>query len=83
MDQTSFFKLGLIAPLEKRLKEKKYNNPTPIQEKTISKLLDGNDLLGIAQTGSGKTAAFSLPILQHLSSDIINSNPVKIQNSTQ
>ena len=83
MDQTSFFKLGLIAPLEKRLKEKKYNSPTPIQEKTISKLLDGNDLLGIAQTGSGKTAAFSLPILQHLSSDIINSNPVKIQNSTQ
>ena len=81
MDQTSFFKLGLIAPLEKRLKEKKYNSPTPIQEKTISKLLDGNDLLGIAQTGSGKTAAFSLPILQHLSSDIINSNPVKIQKT--
>ena len=74
MDQTSFFKLGLIAPLEKRLKEKKYNNPTPIQEKTISRLLEGTDLLGIAQTGSGNTAAFSLPILQHLSLNIMNNN---------
>jgi len=77
MNESPFLKLGLIEPLQKRLKEKKYNYPTPIQEKTISKLLEGNDLLGIAQTGSGKTAAFSLPILQHLSSKLSNNKLTK------
>ena len=80
MVESPFLKLGLISPLEKRLIEKKYSNPTPIQEKTISKLLEGNDLLGIAQTGSGKTAAFSLPILQHISLDIMKKKSDKIQN---
>tara|TARA_B100000686_G_scaffold49006_1_gene52469 strand:- start:486 stop:1901 length:1416 start_codon:yes stop_codon:yes gene_type:complete len=80
MVESPFLKLGLISSIEKRLIEKKYNNPTPIQEKTISRLLEGTDLLGIAQTGSGKTAAFSLPILQHLSLDIINNKSNKVEN---
>ena len=43
-----------------------YSVPTPIQEQAIPRLLEGRDLIGIAQTGTGKTAAFMLPILQHL-----------------
>jgi len=46
-----------------------YVLPTPIQKKAIQPILDGRDLLGLAQTGTGKTAAFVLPILQHLSNN--------------
>ncbi|MFW5747145.1 MAG: DEAD/DEAH box helicase [Nanoarchaeota archaeon] len=56
----------LIQPLQKALKEQNYSIPTPIQEQTIPALLEGKDVLGVAQTGTGKTAAFLLPILQHL-----------------
>ena len=62
----NFNQLKLVSPLLKSLEEAGYKNPTPIQEKAIPALLEGRDLLGIAQTGTGKTAAFSLPILNHL-----------------
>ncbi|HEX7899091.1 MAG TPA: DEAD/DEAH box helicase [Planctomycetota bacterium] len=63
---TRFEDLKLIEPLLKALREEKYEIPTPIQDKTIPHVLLGKDVLGCAQTGTGKTAAFALPILQHL-----------------
>ena len=65
--RTSFDRLGLADRIVQTLKEQKYEHPTPIQEQAIPLLLEGSDLLGIAQTGTGKTAAFGLPILHHLS----------------
>lgn len=62
----TFENLKLIEPVLKALKEEGYSTPTPIQEKSIPILLQGKDLLGCAQTGTGKTAAFSIPILQKL-----------------
>ncbi|MEZ0391649.1 MAG: DEAD/DEAH box helicase [Pseudobdellovibrionaceae bacterium] len=61
-----FTDLDLIDPLQQALKESGYSNPTPIQSQAIPVVLEGHDLLGIAQTGTGKTAAFCLPILQLL-----------------
>ena len=61
-----FEQLGLIEPLLKALKTEGYTTPTPIQEQAIPVILKGKDLLGCAQTGTGKTAAFALPILQNL-----------------
>ena len=61
-----FSELGLIEPLTHALEAQNYTTPTPIQEKAIPQILNNADLLGIAQTGSGKTAAFVLPIVQHL-----------------
>ncbi|MBC7370994.1 MAG: DEAD/DEAH box helicase [Bdellovibrionaceae bacterium] len=66
MNTTKFADLKLIAPLQLALKESGYETPTPIQLQAIPLVLEGHDLLGIAQTGTGKTAAFSLPILQLL-----------------
>ncbi len=65
--QASFSDLDLIEPLLRALSAKNYIEPTPIQARAIPPLLSGKDLLGVAQTGTGKTAAFGLPILQHLS----------------
>jgi ATP-dependent RNA helicase RhlE len=62
-----FEDLNLIMPIQKALKSEEYNKPTPIQEKAIPSILAGRDLLGCAQTGTGKTAAFAIPILQVLS----------------
>ncbi len=62
-----FAELGLAEPLLKALYFENYRVPTPVQSKAIPVLLDGRDLLGCAQTGTGKTAAFALPILQRLS----------------
>lgn len=62
----TFKNLNLIQPILKALQEEGYSTPTPIQEKSIPILLQGKDLLGCAQTGTGKTAAFSIPILQKL-----------------
>ncbi|HSI90225.1 MAG TPA: DEAD/DEAH box helicase [Adhaeribacter sp.] len=59
-----FSDLGLSAPLLKAIKEQGYRQPYPVQERAIPAILAGNDLLGIARTGSGKTAGFALPILQ-------------------
>ena len=64
---TKFTDLALSEPLLKALAAEGYETPTPIQAGAIPSLLEGRDLLGIAQTGTGKTAAFALPILQHLS----------------
>jgi len=64
----SFSDLGLAEPLRRALASSGYEQPTPIQQQAIPLLLEGRDLLGVAQTGTGKTAAFTLPILQHLSS---------------
>ncbi|MCZ8313678.1 DEAD/DEAH box helicase [Phreatobacter sp.] len=69
MNNSSFVDLGLAEPLLRSLRDAGYETPTPIQAKAIPHLLDDHDLIGIAQTGTGKTAAFSLPILQHLSED--------------
>ena len=63
---TQFTDLGLAKPLLKALAAEGYVSPTPIQAKAIPSVLKGRDLLGIAQTGTGKTAAFALPILQRL-----------------
>jgi ATP-dependent RNA helicase RhlE len=62
-----FESLNIIEPILKSLKEEGYTTPTSIQEKAIPILLNGTDLIGCAQTGTGKTAAFAVPILQLLS----------------
>ena len=67
MTISSFTGLGVAEPLCRALAAANYTNPTPIQLRAIPLLLEGRDLLGIAQTGTGKTAAFALPILQKLS----------------
>ena len=64
---TQFSDLGLAEPVLRALKHEGYDAPTPIQAQAIPSLLEGKDLLGIAQTGTGKTAAFALPILDRLS----------------
>ena len=65
----SFEKLNLIEPILRALTNEGYTKPTPIQEQAIPVLLERKDLLGCAQTGSGKTAAFAIPILQLLHQD--------------
>ena len=65
----NFQKLNLNPLIIKSLEKKGYTTPTPIQEQSIPHLLEGKDLLGIAQTGTGKTAAFSLPLLDKLSKE--------------
>jgi ATP-dependent RNA helicase RhlE len=62
----TFETLDLILPLQRALSAENYEQPTPIQAQAIPPLLAGKDVLGCAQTGTGKTAAFALPILQHL-----------------
>jgi len=74
-----FEDLGIIEPILKALKEEKYSVPTSIQEKAIPLIINRNDVLGSAQTGTGKTAAFAIPILQHLFLDRQRYNrPTKI-----
>ncbi len=67
MTVTSFSELGLADPILHALTARDHNVPTPIQRRAIPELLAGRDVLGIAQTGTGKTAAFALPILHRLS----------------
>ncbi len=62
----NFNEIDLIEPIRRALAEENYHSPTPIQAKTIPAALEGNDILGCAQTGTGKTAAFALPILDCL-----------------
>ncbi len=62
----TFDNLDLIDPIREALSLAGYSKPTPIQAEAIPLLLEGNDLLGCAQTGTGKTAAFSIPIIQHI-----------------
>lgn len=63
----NFNELNIIAPILQAIKEEGYTTATPIQEQAIPLLLKGRDVLGCAQTGTGKTAAFSIPVLQNLS----------------
>ena len=72
---TSFADLGLSAPIQRAVHAENYMTPTPIQAKAIPHLLAGRDLLGCAQTGTGKTAAFALPILNRLSNDVRRTGP--------
>jgi ATP-dependent RNA helicase RhlE len=65
----AFSTLGLAEPLLRVLESENYTQPTPIQAQTIPLILSGRDVLGIAQTGTGKTAAFGLPLLQRLAQD--------------
>ncbi|QCK16608.1 DEAD/DEAH box helicase [Mangrovivirga cuniculi] len=65
----TFNELGLNKSILHALNKQGYTNPTPIQERAIPVLLQGKDLLGCAQTGTGKTAAFTIPILQHLENE--------------
>jgi ATP-dependent RNA helicase DeaD len=65
-DSPTFADLGLIEPLVRVLSTLGYETPTPIQERAIPSLLEGKDVVGLAQTGTGKTAAFALPILQRI-----------------
>src|SRR5260370_9144166 len=66
VSNVSFADLGLAEPLLRALEAAKYTVPTPIQARTIPALLQGRDVLAVAQTGTGKTAAFALPVLQQL-----------------
>lgn len=66
---TSFTDLRLAEPILKALGEEGYSSPTPIQAKAIPPVMEGRNLLGIAQTGTGKTAAFALPILHRLAAN--------------
>lgn len=73
----NFEQLGLIKPILDALKTKGYEQPTPIQQKAIPPILEGKDLLGSAQTGTGKTAAFAIPILQNLTNKDVSRNQIK------
>ena len=68
LEQSNFNSLSLNKSLVRALSEAGYKTPTPIQMQAIPKVIEGHDLLAIAQTGTGKTAAFSLPILDHINS---------------
>ncbi|MBT6828527.1 MAG: DEAD/DEAH box helicase, partial [Rhodospirillaceae bacterium] len=63
---TDFTGLELAQPILRAITDEGYTTPTPIQLKSIPALLEGRDLLGVAQTGTGKTAAFTLPLLHSL-----------------
>jgi len=72
---TSFQDFGLADPISRALKEENYLTPTPIQAQTIPLALAGRDVVGIAQTGTGKTAAFALPILHRILENRIKPQP--------
>ncbi|HZI33909.1 MAG TPA: DEAD/DEAH box helicase, partial [Candidatus Binatia bacterium] len=74
----SFSSLGLEAKILKAVQEAGYTEPTPIQSAAIPQIVAGHDLIGIAQTGTGKTAAFTLPILTQLAA-----RPVEQRRGTQ
>ena len=65
-----FSDLPLPLPFLKAVEKAGYETPSPIQEKAIPPLLEGSDLLGVAQTGTGKTAAFSLPLLSRIDESV-------------
>ena len=67
----TFKELNIIQPILKAIEEKGYNRPTPIQQQAIPVALSRKDILGCAQTGTGKTASFAIPIIQLLQADPI------------
>ena len=66
---STFTELHLDERILEALEAEGYQTPTPVQAETITALMDGRDVMGIAQTGTGKTAAFALPILHHLATE--------------
>lgn len=78
-----FENLNLIAPILKAVEQQGYTVPTPIQEKAIPPVLEGRDMIGCAQTGTGKTAAFAIPILQILYKDTNNGQDSKAPYQSQ
>jgi ATP-dependent RNA helicase RhlE len=76
---TDLKSLGLIPEILKALEKKGYTHPTPIQEQSIPTLLKGKDMIGIAQTGTGKTAAFLLPIIQKLAENRRKAKPARMR----
>jgi ATP-dependent RNA helicase RhlE len=72
---TTFQEFGLADPITRALKEENYTTPTPIQAQTIPIAITGKDVIGIAQTGTGKTASFALPILHRLLENRIKPQP--------
>jgi ATP-dependent RNA helicase RhlE len=74
---TVFSDLNLVGPLLRAVEKQGFDTPTPIQSSAIPHLLDKKDLMGIAQTGGGKTAAFVLPLLQNLSHERVRPKPNK------
>ena len=83
MSNVSFADLGLSEPLLRALEAAKYTMPTPIQARTIPALLQGRDVLGVAQTGTGKTAAFALPVLQQLAASKERAQPKSPRTATR
>ena len=73
-----FEKLGLIAPIQEAVTELGYTKPTPVQNKVIPLVLEGKDVMATAQTGTGKTAAYALPLLQILSKKTQKSTTKKV-----
>ena len=73
----TFAQLGLCPPILKALAEEGYESPSPIQEKAIPPALEGRDVLGCAQTGTGKTCAFAAPILQRLDGEKVSGRPIR------
>jgi ATP-dependent RNA helicase RhlE len=80
MTSPNFKELGLIEPICKSLQTEGYETPTPIQAGSIPQLIKGGDLLGCAQTGTGKTAAFALPMLQLLSAEPKKLRPGQVRS---
>ena len=70
MDVTTFAELGLSEPTLAALRDVGYESPSPIQEQAIPSLMEGRDVIGQAQTGSGKTAAFGLPMMEQVDPSI-------------
>ena len=68
----TFEDLNIFSPILKSLDEQGYEEPTSIQARSIPLILKGEDVLGSAQTGTGKTGAFAIPIIQHLANDLEN-----------
>ena len=73
----TFRQLGLCAPILTALEEQGYEKPSPIQEQAIPPALEGRDVLGCAQTGTGKTCAFATPILQRLDGALVPGRPIR------
>src|SRR5699024_3274620 len=70
--ETTFESLNLAEPVHKELVDLGYEKPSPLKARTIPLLLEGRDVVGLAQTGTGKTAAFALPVISKLSDADIN-----------
>ena len=77
---SEFHTLKLLPSIQEALVKKGYKTPTPIQAQSIPYLLEGQDLLGIAQTGTGKTAAFALPIINKLATERVKVKPARVRS---